>query len=190
MSATEERKVKLVGHEVRLDPTKGGMLYDPVNEFTFSFFKGGTDRLEIKEGMDTTLIEKNIKPHGILRVFSVKGTEEKDVTDKFGGPPKGNDRRTPLVKEGLKQPDNFDNLDEKLVKVLDVNDPDKIEKYVESITDYQSILKLIELEKMGNNPTSQCRRSVLDMLEERKKHVSGIAMFEDDDSDDEELTVK
>jgi hypothetical protein len=190
MNTAVEKKSKLVGYEVRLDPTKGGMLVDSANGFTFDHFNEGNDRMMVTAKTDTTIIEKSIKPHGILRVYDVKGKKEKDVTEKFGGPPKVNRNRVPIVKKGLKLPDTFDDTDTKLERVLNVNDPDKIEKYVQSITDYRTIVKLIDLEKIGSNPTSQCRRSVLDMLEERKKHVSGITGIEKDEDADEEIQMK
>ena len=42
-------KSKLVGCIVKLDPSKAGMLVDSGNNFTFSFFEGGTDEMKVEE---------------------------------------------------------------------------------------------------------------------------------------------
>jgi len=191
MSAENNTKQdKMIGHEVRLDPTKGGMLMDPGNDFNFNFVKNDdgevtNDRMKVTDKTDLTIIDRNVKV-GILRVFTKKG---KDVTEKFGGPAKFVNRK-PIVKKGFTDPKTVSTNDEKLIAVLNINDIDKIEKYVNGITDYATIMGLIDLEKQGNNPTYSARRSIIDMLVERAKSISGMTPVGKEEGEDEEIQVK
>lgn len=183
-----EEKNKLVGCIVKLDPSKGGMLVDPGNNFTFSFFEGGTDEMKVEEGTDLTVIEKNIKA-GVLRVYKKSRNGLKDVSEKFGGQPVPV-RNVPLVKDGFKRPnDNEESEDRPLLSLLFSNDVNKIARYIESVQDFATIQRLYELESQGENPTSSPRASIINLLADKKKHISGISMTEDKE-EEENLTLK
>ena len=181
-------KNKLVGCIVKLDPSKGGMLVDPGNDFTFSFFEGGTDEMKIEEGTDLTVIERNIK-FGILRVYKKSGKILKDVSEKFGGPPVMS-RNMPIVTNGFKRPNNDESSDDRpLLNLLFSNDVNKIARYIESVQDYATLERLFELESHGENPTSGPRPSIINLLSEKKKRISGISMAENN-TEQENLTLK
>ena len=183
-----EEKNKLAGCIVKLDPAKAGMLKDPGNNFTFSFFEGGTDEMKVEENTDLTVIERNIKV-GTLRVFKKVGKKLKDVSEKFGGVPIPV-RDVPLVSNGLKRPNtNEESEDRPLLNLLFSNDVNKIAKYIESVQDYATLQRLFELESQGENPTSRPRPSIINLLSEKKKNVSGISMSEDKTAE-ENLTLK
>lgn len=181
--SNESKKSKLVGCEVRLDPTMGGMLIDNVNNFTFSFMEGGKSSMVIAESTHLDLIERNIK-HGILRVYK----KDKDVTEKYGGPPEL-DKNRPIVEKGIPRLDDSDKLDTSLSQVLNTNDLARLEKYVDSISDFATLDRLYNLEKQGNNPCSVARDDILKKIKEKMKSVPGISITEDH-SDEEQLTMK
>lgn len=178
---TEAKKDSLVGCEVRLDPKKSGMFYDPENDLTLSFFKDGSDTYTITEKTILDPIKKNVKA-GILRVFK----KDKDVTEKYGGPaPVG--RPKPIISKGLPRMEKISKNDEKLAKILNVYDLNEIRKYVTSIQNYIDLDTLEDLEKQGNNPLSQPRASVLDLIKERKKQVSGIKIEKSEETETVEI---
>lgn len=176
---------KLIGCEVVLDPTQSGMLYDPCNDFTFSFFKGTSsqDRMKIKSSTDLTCIMKNIKV-GILRVYK----DNKDLSIQFGGcAPRGPLR--PLVGKGILKLDDVSGVTTKNAKIIDRNEIKEIQKLVNNLNSYDELGMLLDVEKQGNNPTSHARASVLDIISERMKHVSGISL-NDKGEEAEDITVK
>jgi hypothetical protein len=180
----------LKGYIVRLVHSKSAMLVDEANDFRFTTFEGGTDEMKIEEDTDTSVIEKNIK-QGLLRVYDVSSDKEKDVTEAFGGKAKHQaSKDKPIVNKGFKREETFHDDDVRLSKILNVNDPDKIAKYVNSINDYGALRNLIDLEKIGNNPTSACRGSILDLLEERASKVSGVSSVKKFDEEDEKVKIK
>ncbi len=182
-----EEKVKkndLVGKVVKLDPKKSGMLVDTVNNFTFSFFEEGKDSREVTKDMDTSVIERNIE-YGILRVYD----KDKDVTKDFGGPSDRVVSRIPLVKEGIPESTSDDKEDRGLLNVLNRNDSRDIEKAIRSIDDYDLLRRLLDFEQSGENPASQPRRDVVEMITDRMKNVSGISM-DKEPTEEEEVIIK
>jgi hypothetical protein len=187
-SGDTKKSPSLVGCEVVLDPTKGGMMADPANDFTFSYFRNKegeitNDKRVITKDMELTLIKENIK-HGILRVMK----DGKDVTEKYGGPPKAGPVR-PIVKKIVSKPDAGDNIDAALLRVLDTNDVNQVGVYIQQVNDFASLQRLLELEQQGSNPTEKPRRSIVDALSDKIKHVSGIKVGKDENAEEEEITV-
>jgi hypothetical protein len=183
--SNEKTKDKLVGCEVRLDPTMSGMLIDNVNNFTFSFMDGGKSSMVVEESTHLDLIKRNIK-HGILRVFK----KDKDVTEKFGGPPKL-DKNRPIVKEAIPRLDDADKLDASLAQVLNTNNLARLEAYIDSISDFTTLDRLYSLEKQGNNPCAVARDGILKKIKEKMKvcQPTNLGAYEDH-SEDEELIMK
>lgn len=174
---------KLVGCEVRLDPTKSGMLMDTSNGIIFSFMEGGTSSLLVESNHQLELIKRNIAP-GILRVYK----NGADVTESFGGPAVV-DMYRPIVKDGIPRLDDSDKQDTSLVQVLNTNDLPQLERYIDSISDFQTLDRLYKLEMQGNNPCACARDGVLTKIKTKMKVVPGISIGEDH-SEDEEITMR
>jgi len=179
------KKDRLVGCEVRLDPTKSGMLMDNTNSITFSFIEGGISNLVVKENHQLDLFMRNII-HGILRVYK----DGKDVTEKFGGPPVV-DMYKPIVSEGIPRLDESDQLDSSLAQVLNTNDLPQLERYIDSISDFQTLDRLYKLEIQGNNPCSCARDGVLKRIEKQMKTApAGAGGVYEDHSEDEKIIMR
>ena len=180
MSAEKSKKVdKLVGCEVRLDPKRAGMLVDPTNDFTFSFFDGGRDRLKITEDTQLGVIKRNIKA-GTLRVFK----NDWDVTDKHGGLPRLR-KDVPIVKNVAKRVDPENKSDKGLMRLLQTHNVDDIRNYVENINDFSTLDRILELEKQGENFCHQPRGVVIDLLSNRIRKVSGISVKKEEEDEDQ-----
>jgi hypothetical protein len=134
--------------------------------------------------MELSNIKENIK-HGILRVMK----DGRDVSEKYGGPPKAGPLR-PIVKKIISKPDAGNNADAALIRVLETNDVNNIGTYIQQINDFATLQRLLELEQQGSNPTEKPRRSIVDSLTEKIKHVSGIKFGKDENAEEEEITVR
>ena len=178
------KEKSLVGCIVKLDSEMGGMLRDDHNKFVFSYFEGGRCQMQINSDTNLTTLIPNIK-HGILRVFK----NGKDVSEEHGGPPKI-DRFIPIVKEGLKEPDAEDKNDQALLRVLESYDPEEIRSHVATINDYNTLDRLLQLEKAGDNLASQPRPDVVDIIFQRTKEVSGMTEPEEEKGSEEELKIR
>jgi len=175
----------LVGYEVRLNPYKAGMLVDSGNNITLSFFDGGTDRMEIKEDTDMTVISRNLI-HGIVRIFK----NDKDVSDKFGGPKTSNPKRVPIVEKGMKLSNVDDSKDRAIVNVLRKNNVRDICRYIEDINEFEVLDRMLDLEKQGENLSHQPRAAIVDALTKKIKKTGGVSRVKRDETADEEVTVK
>jgi len=165
-----EKKSKLIGCEVAIDPKKTGMYLDPINRFTLGFggdTEGGIDSIVVTGEMDTTHIEKAIKV-GILRVRK----DGKDISEKFGG------KKLDALfgKQGIveKGAEVVSKADAPYLQILAHNDQRKIIQDIRSFTNYAQLERLKELESMGKNPSSQCRVNVLDAIIDMMKKTPGI----------------
>ena len=172
----------LVGCEVVLNPRKTAMYVDSLNGFTLSFFKDGKDRIKITEPMNTSEILKNVK-FGILNVL--KG--DRDISSEYGAI-KEFDSRKPLVTIPVKA--NPETEDAILMKILNTNIESDIINRIANISDFAVLSRLAEIEKQGQNPTSNARPGVLNAISTKIKTVSGMSRVTRDVSVDETITVK
>lgn len=174
-------KNPLAGYEVVLNPRQSGMYIDPVNDFTLSFFENGKDRIQIEEDMDVTFVMRAIKS-GTLFVF--KG--DKNVSAKFGGRDTTAWRFTPIVNKSEKA-DN----DKYYLDILNKNEEDKIVRDIRSITDFNALKRLEELEMDGKNPVAIARDRILEEIHQAMKKTTGISTpKKDETAEDEVIEIK
>jgi len=157
---------KLIGYQIVLNPKRSGMWMDPINKITLSFFGDNKDKVEVKEGMDTSRIERAIKA-GILKVFK----NDKDISPDFGGPNGEDWHMKPLVEKSKKTPDKEDIP---YLQILGRNKQSEIIKNIEVINNYSILERLKELEEMGKNPSSQPRLDVLNTIIKKMKETGGV----------------
>jgi len=165
----EKAEDRLVGCEITLDPKKSGFFFDPTNNFTLGFggtFEGHSDTKEITDNMDLTLIYKSIKA-GTIRVIK----KDKDITHEFGGTKFDKRPMQPLV-DGV--PDSVAREDRPLMNILYTNKHVDILRQISAQTNYATLERLMELEKMGQNPSNQPRVDIIDAIAAQMKLCPGI----------------
>jgi len=179
-----DQEKSLVGCQVVLNPKMSGMYIDPSNDFTLSFFDKGQDRITVTDKMDATFIRKNINA-GILFVYQ----KNKDVSLKYGGVANKDVSRQPIVKA----PKKIDQQDDRYIKVINRNIEDLIIQDIRTIKDLPTLERIMELERGGNNPSSQSRGGIIDAITDQIHTLpvtQRVGVAKKDEKDDEEVIVK
>ena len=99
---------------------------------------------------------------------------DKDYTTEFGGPSPDENWKHVKVVNAPKRPSD-DAKDKSLISILNRNKINDILKDINVISDYAVLDRLLELEKMGKNPSSLSRGSIVDALEDRMKSITGMS---------------
>lgn len=132
-----------------------------------------SDRVVVQKGWKLYPVMRAIRA-GLLRVFNEKGV---DVTNEFGGAPASviSRRRTPIVEEMSVRANPEDSRDKKLMDLLnDTADDVVLSNIASRKMAYETLERLLQLEKDGNNPQFRPRQKVVDGIVELIRNTSGI----------------
>lgn len=182
--SVEEAHKKLIDKTLVLDPTASGMFVDEKNKFQLDFFKEDNDKIHYTDAMDPQTIMRSIKA-GILRVYD----DKKDISNELGGKVKNEDWKRKSIVDGIPKKADKDK-DMPLLRLLGRTTEKEVLRDIQALNDFDTLVRLEELEKQGKNPSEVGRPNVLKLLSDKKKKIPGVSEAKALSQDTEEVIVK